>query len=118
MEDVSEASLSSTRSSIQENAKLLTDTGNGYETNSLNRNKCDINSGSNKQTDVHIVSSSKQYEDSNNSSGPQCNGEQCKLLECGKGENEGCGSIGNVHNEKDEVDRVSRVYFDQIICIK
>ncbi|XP_066148846.1 ubiquitin carboxyl-terminal hydrolase 32 isoform X1 [Euwallacea fornicatus] len=69
--------------------------------NNYDASKCDLKTNnSNKKP----VISDKQYEDSNSSGVPQCNGEQCKLLECGKEGNVGCVSLTN---GKDEVDRVA-----------
>lgn len=67
-------------------------------------NQCDIASN-NKQSADHAVSD-KQCENSNSNSGVPCKGEQCKLLQCGKEESDGCASVGSSPG-KDEVDRVS-----------
>ncbi|XP_050309006.1 ubiquitin carboxyl-terminal hydrolase 32 isoform X2 [Anthonomus grandis grandis] len=98
LEDLSETSLSSTRSSIQENANLLSSSKDDRS-----KQQCDklISSNSVKQTDVNIVID-KQYEGSNNAK--ECNGEQCNLLACGKESNESCTNSG-----KDEVDRVTTI---------
>ncbi|XP_030745241.1 ubiquitin carboxyl-terminal hydrolase 32 isoform X3 [Sitophilus oryzae] len=78
LEDVSEASMSSTRSSTQENSILIMDNTMGEDQKEIKHN-----------------------EDASTSSGNVCNGEQCKLLECGQEENKSCNSSG-----KDEVDNI------------
>ncbi|KAL1501454.1 hypothetical protein ABEB36_006770 [Hypothenemus hampei] len=79
LEDVSEAYLSSARSSLVEHALS---------------NNCTIQC----DRQAYLCNNS---EDSNNST--QCNGEKCKLLECGKEEEEkGCVNIQG-HNEIDRV---------------
>lgn len=110
LEDVRETSVSSTRSSIEENIKLLSDNGFSSQkydvNNSMDSKQCDINNSNDKENKETVVSK-KEIEDSSNLNGAMCNGEQCKLLECGKEGNEGCVSVGSKDGGKDEVDRVA-----------
>lgn len=94
LEDVSEFSSTSTRSSLETNECLLS---NG---DSKNDNSGQNIISSKKQTEI----SEKQYKHSNNSSLSTCNEEQCKLLECGK--TDGVSCVSGI-NGTDEVDRVS-----------
>lgn len=94
LEDVSEFSSTSTRSSLETNECLLS---NGDSKNDNSGPNININK---KQTEI----SEKQYKHSNKSSLSTCNEEQCKLLECGK--TDGVSCVPGI-NGTDEVDRVS-----------